>query len=334
MGGLVVSRGGCSGSWRSGCGAARFLVSVVLPRSASRALRCRCASPSAMTLRVTLDSARSSTGEKRAGGRGRVGVPGTSVPDVGLPVARCEGRVRVSPARRAGLASATRWVGVCRPVGGWVGRWVPLLVGGWVGGAWWVQRLPPGGGDWSYGGAGGLSKTEDRIAILSSVFGRGPGGGGVLALRRTQPLAAARLQSVDCPWPPACPRTAASSWQAAHWPLAAEAAWRACEVLVRSSCRGLGGRPGGPACVGHPFSGPLARFSLVLERAESRVARRAIGGADAERQRSALYSGRGGTTLARKRVAPRCVRTPSRPPTRRRSRVHRSLCCPGRARRR
>ncbi|GGV56736.1 hypothetical protein GCM10010294_02690 [Streptomyces griseoloalbus] len=62
-------------------GAARFLVSVVLPRAASRALRSAAlhsASPAAMALRATLDSARSSTGEKRAGGRGRNGGPGKS----------------------------------------------------------------------------------------------------------------------------------------------------------------------------------------------------------------------------------------------------------------
>ncbi len=55
-------------------------------------------------------------------------------------------------------------------------------------------------------------------------------------------------------------------------------------------------------------SGPLARFSLVLKRAASRVARRTIGGADAEwsaAERSALDAGRGSTTPAKKRVAQR-----------------------------
>ncbi|GGZ76729.1 hypothetical protein GCM10010344_49690 [Streptomyces bluensis] len=47
-----------------------------------------------------------------------------------------------------------------------------------------------------------------------------------------------------------------------------------------------------------------ARFFPVLERAESRVGRRPIAEGDAERQRSALYSGRGSTTLTKKRAAP------------------------------
>ncbi len=51
----------------------------------------------------------------------------------------------------------------------------------------------------------------------------------------------------------------------------------------------------------HP-SGPPARFSPVLERAESRVERSGIGVADATGG-SALYSARGSTTLTKKRAA-------------------------------
>src|SRR4051794_1557633 len=58
---------GWFGRWRSRLSgrcrrAARFLVSVVLPHTASRAL------PAAIGLRPTLDPVGSSTGEKRAGG--------------------------------------------------------------------------------------------------------------------------------------------------------------------------------------------------------------------------------------------------------------------------
>ena len=66
-------------------GAARFLVSVVLPRSESRALHSaalRSASASPIGLRPTLDTARSSTWEKRAGG------PERRVAQVGLRVRR------------------------------------------------------------------------------------------------------------------------------------------------------------------------------------------------------------------------------------------------------
>ncbi|MGC0377492.1 hypothetical protein RKD28_005008 [Streptomyces sp. SAI-229] len=58
-------------------------------------------------------------------------------------------------------------------------------------------------------------------------------------------------------------------------------------------------------------SGPLARFSPVLERAGSRVGRRPIAAGDAEwsaAERSALDAARGSTTLTKKRVAQRSQR--------------------------
>ncbi len=101
--------------------AARFFGSVVPPRAASRALHSaalRSASAAPMALRATLDPARSSTGEKRAGGpEGWVAHVGRG--DVGRVVGGVGARRRVR-ARRVGLAADLRGVvgaASVRPVG-------------------------------------------------------------------------------------------------------------------------------------------------------------------------------------------------------------------------
>ncbi|MGC0376963.1 hypothetical protein RKD28_004479 [Streptomyces sp. SAI-229] len=91
----------------------------------------------------------------------------------------------------------------------------------------------------------------------------------------------------------------------AHPAAAAEPTRRAGEARARPGTRGTGQRAWIATVPGPPLlSGPLARFSPVLERAGSRVGRRPIAEGDATAG-SALDAARGSTTLPKKRVAQR-----------------------------
>lgn len=217
-----------------------------------------------MGLRPTLDSARSSTRKKRA-----------SAPER-----------RVAEARRP-LRPATQ-----SPARG---RTPPRLHAGSP------QRLTAGGR--SRPGTGNpradpLSKTEDKIANLSSVFGRGP------PPHRQPPTS--HPPGVGRLARPACWRGADAPSPPGEW-----------QTGVRDDV------PGTPT-----LPRPPARFSPVLEQAGSRVTRRVIAEGDAQRQRSALDADRGSTTLTKKRAAPRPLLQHTAPPAYdSRPRPHRS---PGR----
>jgi hypothetical protein len=85
--------------------ATRFFASVGLPRPASRALPA-VASPAAMTLRATLDPARSSPFQKRASGPGEKWGPRSAIP---------LRRLRPQPAERGALASRQHATSAQRP---------------------------------------------------------------------------------------------------------------------------------------------------------------------------------------------------------------------------
>jgi len=257
----------------------------------------RCASPSAMALRATLDPARSSTGEKRAGGPEEQWPSPVSTVGVGCVGALGRGRVRVSPARRVGSAACGRWGGARSPSGGTPGRFsgkppvdVPASrrdrasLGDWQFRSKWQRRV------------GGIGAPDTATAWYTSA--NHCGWGDCLPESVTLSGKLSRFSRTTPTTPP---------WARRHWvgpyvrgsptghergarcptyrlPIAAWPGRRACEARPRPTYRRHVSRaplptPGRPPAL--PW--PLARFFPVLERGVSRVARRAIAEGDAQR---------------------------------------------------
>ncbi|CAL9584206.1 hypothetical protein SUDANB105_05090 [Streptomyces sp. enrichment culture] len=234
-----------------------------------------------MGLRPTLDSGRSSPGEKRADGPERRGP-------------------RETPCVLAGMRAG---VGGASAPQGHAGR---------------AKRPPVGGGRWNEGERGAGERQAlfgHGVGAQVEAFGsfghhrrvsiRGPSRNPAHPPAQSiQPLPIRQGQP-----PHSSPITHHPPPTAHHpLPLSAKPPRRAPAALTRPASAGqLVGPRHRRSTGGHRLSGPSARFSPVLERAESRVGRRPIGEADAERSAaewSALYSGRGSTTLTKKRAAP------------------------------